>query len=89
MEKYSVSIRIVVGATWYGVTRSSFFLKVNDDRLFGHENWGFQQDGASSHTHGRVQKCREQNFKFFIPKNRWPPSSLESNSLDYSIGNNI
>jgi len=59
------------------------------DQLFGHKDWGFQQDGASSHTDGKVQKWCANNFKLFIPKNRWPPSSPELNPLDYSIWNNM
>ena len=65
------------------------FYKKESDGLFGHKNWGFQQDGASSHTDQKVQKWCKNNFNFFIPKRRWPPNSPELNPLDYSIGNNI
>ena len=44
------------------------FYKVEDERLFGHKNWAFQKDGASSHTTDKVQKWCRKNFKFFIPK---------------------
>ena len=44
--------------------------------------------GASSHTN-KVQKWCRKNFKFFIPKEKWPPNSPELNPLDYSIWDNI
>ena len=44
------------------------FYKVEGERLFGHKNWGFQQDGASSHFTDKVQKWCRKNCKFFIPK---------------------
>ena len=59
------------------------------NQLFGHKNWGLQQDGASSHTDMNVQQWCKKHLKFFIPKNRWPPNSPELNPLDYSIWNNI
>ncbi len=59
------------------------------DELFGPKNWGFQQDGASSHTDQKVQKWCKKNFEFFIPKERWPPNSPELNPLDYSIWDKI
>ena len=31
----------------------------------------------------------QKNFKFFIPKEKWPPNSPELNPLEYSIWNNI
>lgn len=65
------------------------FYKKEGDLLFGHTNWGFQQDGASSHTVWKAQEWCKNNFKFFIPKNRWPPNSPEVNPLDYSIWTQI
>jgi transposase len=65
------------------------FYKEEGDRLFGHQNWGFQQDGASSHTDNKAQKWCKNNFKFFISKEKWPPNSPELNPLDYSIWDNI
>jgi hypothetical protein len=62
------------------------FYKEEGDRLFGHKNWGFQQDNASSHTDQRAQKWCKTNFKFFISKEKWPPNSPELNPLDYSSG---
>ena len=65
------------------------FYKEEGDRLFGHKNWGFQQDGASSHTDNKAQQWCKNNFKFFISKERWPPNSPELNPMDYSIWDNI
>jgi hypothetical protein len=65
------------------------FYQKEGNALFGHEHWGFQQDGASSHTDRKAQDWCKKNFKFFIPKNRWPPNSPELNPLDYSIWDNI
>ena len=39
-----------------------------------------------------IKKARQwckKNFKFFIPKDRWPPNSPELNLLDYSIWDNV
>ena len=45
---------------------------------------------ASGHTDQKVQQwCKKKNFKFFIQKERWPPSSFELNPLDYSIWDHI
>ena len=78
MEKYPISIMIVLGVTWSGFTcpyffqkgerlngqaycdRLLLFYKEEDDRLFGHKNCGFQQDGATSLTDNRAQQwCRK------------------------------
>ena len=65
------------------------FYKEEDDRLFGHKNWGFQQDGAISHTDNRARQWCKNNFRFFISKEKWPPNSSELNPMDYSIWTNI
>lgn len=65
------------------------FYKEEGDRLFGHKNWGFQQDGATSHTDNRAQQWCKNNFRFFIPKEKWPPNSPELNPMDYSIWTKI
>ncbi|CAF1229661.1 unnamed protein product [Rotaria sordida] len=65
------------------------FYKKEGDRLFQQKKWGFQQDGASSHTDQISQNWCKENFEFFIPKERWPPNSPELNPLDYSIWTNI
>ena len=65
------------------------FYQQEGNRLFGHQNWGFQQDNASSHSDHHVQQWCKKNFKFFISKERWPPNSPELNPLDYSIWTHI
>jgi transposase len=65
------------------------FYKMEGNQLFDHQNWGFQQDGASCHTYQEAQEWCENNFKFFIPKDKWPPNSPELNPLDYSIWDRI
>ena len=65
------------------------FYKKEGDRLFQHRNWGFQQDGASSHTDYRAQEWRKQNFSFFSPKEKWLPNSQNSIHWIYSIWNSI
>ena len=105
--KYPVSIMVVLGVTWNGVTRPYFFAKgerlngktyceyllpfykKEGDSLFGHSNWGFPQDGASSHSDWRAQEWCSNNFGFFIPNERWPPNSPELNPLDYSVWTKI
>ena len=57
------------------------FYKEESERLFGHKNWGFPQDGASSHTADKVQKWCKKNFKFFIPKEKWSSNSPELSPL--------
>ena len=45
--------------------------------------------GASFHTVDKAQKWCKKNFKFFIPRKKWPLNSPELNPLDYSIWNNM
>ncbi|CAF2219076.1 unnamed protein product [Rotaria magnacalcarata] len=66
------------------------FYQMEGDRLFEHQNWGFQQDGASCHTDKSVKKwCKKNSSFYFISKGKWPPNSPELNPLDYSIWNSI
>ncbi|KAF2350372.1 hypothetical protein FHG87_018871 [Trinorchestia longiramus] len=44
-----------------------------------------QQDGATSHTAILVQDWCKDNFKSFWPKELWPPSSPDLNSMDFWI----
>ena len=61
------------------------FYKHEGDRLFGNDNWTFQQDGASCHTSVESQQMCKNTFKSFIPKERWPPNSPDIIPLGYSI----
>ena len=48
-------------------------------------DWTFQQDGATSHTHHLTQQWCQENFPSFISKDHWPPNSPDLNPLDYCI----
>ena len=52
--------------------------------MFDHKNWDVQRDGANCHTDSRAQLWCRKHFDVFIPKEKWPP-----NSLDYSIRNQV
>ena len=54
------------------------------NKVFGND-WAFQQDGATPHTHHLLQEWCEENFPSFIDKDHWPPNSPDLNPLDYSI----
>ncbi len=54
------------------------------NKIFG-DDWTFQQDGATPHTHYFTQQWCHDNLPAFIDKDRWPPNSPDLNSLDYSI----
>ncbi|CAF3457314.1 unnamed protein product [Rotaria socialis] len=48
------------------------FYKMEGDRLFGHQNWGFQQDGANCHTDKSVQKWCKKISSFLFRKASGP-----------------
>ena len=53
-------------------------------------DWIFVQDGASSHTSDLVQGFLSDTLKNrFVRKDEWPPSSPDSNPLDYYFWNQI
>lgn len=56
------------------------------NKIFG-DDWTFQQDGATAHTHTLTQKWCRGNFPSFLDKRHWPPNSPDLNPLDYSIWN--
>ena len=58
-------------------------LKYGND-VFG-DDWTFQQDGATAHTHALTQQWCKDNFPSFLDKDHWPPNSPDLNPLDYSI----
>jgi hypothetical protein len=58
-------------------------------RLFGHDKWVFQQDGATCHTSARSQGWCSRNLKHFLPKDKWPPNSPDLNPLDYYYWNAV
>jgi len=54
------------------------------NKVFG-DDWTFQQDGATSHTHNLTQQWCQENFPAFLDKEHWSPNSPDLNPLDYSI----
>ena len=56
--------------------------------MFGND-WTFQQDNATPHTHAKTQEWCDDNFPSFFDKDRWPPNSADLNPLDYSIWNEL
>ena len=54
------------------------------NKMFG-DDWTYQQDGATPHTHELTQQWCKNNFPSFIDKDHWPPNSPDLNPLDYSI----
>ena len=54
------------------------------NKVFG-DDWTYQQDGATSHTHKLTQQWCEDKFSSFLDQYHWPPNSPDLNPLDYSI----
>ena len=54
------------------------------NKMFG-DDWTYQQDGATSHTHELTQQWCKNNFPSFIDEDHWPPNSPDLTSLDYPI----
>ena len=54
------------------------------NRVVNRNDWIFAQDGVSSHTSNLVQGFLKDTLKRrFIAKDAWPPSSPDTNPLDY------
>ena len=49
-------------------------------KTFG-DDWTFQQDNATPHTHEKTQEWCSKNFPAFIEKDRWPPNSPDLNPM--------
>ncbi|CAF4104980.1 unnamed protein product [Rotaria sordida] len=54
------------------------------ERLLG-DNFIFQQDHATPHTHRETLAWCEENLTFFLDNHRWPPNSLDLNVLNYYV----
>ena len=54
------------------------------NKVFGND-WTFQQDGATPHTHAKSQAWCAERFPSFIVKDWWPPNSPDLNPLDYCV----
>lgn len=57
--------------------------------MFDHENWVYQQDGATRHTSNRSQSWCKNNLKYFLRKEKWPANSPDLSPLDYYLWNAI
>ena len=68
-EPYFFSMNEKLNGKTYHETLLPFY-KEEGDKLFGHKNWNFQQDGPSCHTDSRAQSWCRKHFDFFIPKEK-------------------
>ena len=104
-RRFSQKFMVWLGVCSKGITPLIIFEKgtVNHERYvnkvlpvalkygnntFG-DNWIYQQDGATSHTHHLTQQWCRDNFPNFIDKDHWPPNSPDLNPLGYSIWNEL
>ena len=58
--------------------------KAEGERLLG-DDFIYQQDHATPHTHQKSLEWCEENLKHFIDNHRWPPNSPDLNVLDYYV----
>ena len=58
------------------------------DKMLG-SNWTYQQDSARPCIHHLTQEWCAKHFPDFISKKRWPPSSPDLCSFDYSLWNEL
>lgn len=54
------------------------------NHVFGND-WTFQQDGATPHTHRLTQQWCHDNFPAFLDKDHWSPSGPDLGPLDYCV----
>ncbi|CAF3794434.1 unnamed protein product [Rotaria socialis] len=54
------------------------------NEMFGND-WIFQQENATAHTHILTQQWSQEHFPMFIDKDHWPQNSPDLNPLDYCI----
>ena len=62
-----------------------FVLRYGNNK-FG-DNWPFQQDNGTVHTHQETQKWCCQHFPSFIDKDTWPANRPNLNPWNYCIWN--
>lgn len=51
-------------------------------RLFGHDDWLWQQDGAPAHKANTVQAFLRSHHSSFIPKDEWPGNSPDLSPVE-------
>ena len=72
----------VNGPTYHKHLKQELFPAINS--LVNRDDWIFAQDGAPSHRSNLVQDFLKDTLKRrFISKEEWPPSSPDTNPLDY------
>ena len=60
------------------------------ENLIKRDDWIFIQDGASSHTSNLVQNFLKEELKRrYVNAQEWPPTSPDSNPLDYFFWNKV
>ena len=60
------------------------------EKVMARDDWIFVQDGASSHTANIVQDFLKEKLKRrYVSSTEWPPSSPDSNPLDYYFWNQV
>ena len=60
------------------------------EKLINQDDWIFIQDGASLHTSNLVQNFLKEELKRrYVNAQEWPPTSPDSNPLDYFFWNKV
>jgi hypothetical protein len=57
----------------------------SEDKRLLDDDFIFQQDNATPHTHRELLAWCEKNLIQFINKHRWPPNSPDLNVLNYYV----
>lgn len=74
-----------IDAKYYKENVLEKVLKPEAEKLYGKDDWVFQQDSAPAHKSKLAQNWCRDNLPDFIPTTLWPPSSPDLNPLDYCI----
>lgn len=56
------------------------------DKLFGHHNWTWVQDGARPHTSKATLEHLSRVMPHVLPKTDWPPNSPDDNPIENVFG---
>lgn len=76
---------VKINALYYKMEVLQNVVKPSLERMYGKDDYVFQQDGAPSHTANLVQNWCRANLTDFLAKDEWPPSSPDLNPLDYFV----
>jgi inhibitor of nuclear factor kappa-B kinase subunit alpha len=76
---------VKVNAAYYREAILEGCLKAGAQRVFGQDQWTFQQDSAPAHKAKVIQDWCQAEIPDFIRSSEWPPSSPDLNPLDYAI----